>query len=314
MMTETDIMTTMNRLLFDTLAKGSAVYVQGIGTFAVKTITLNNAKDGITAKKIITLHSDKCGADIRELFTAQAAVPCENIDEIFALWLLDSKIASEGATATEEYNFDKVLRIKKDTAKGVVTITPVAALAKILNPLQAKETGAPQSAVPKKKKSTLFAPILWGVAGGVVLIGVLWFFGIVEFRSQIEFPATETVPAAVVVPAEEIPEPVVPADSVAAAAVTTPAAATTAQPESTTMSLEAPKGRYYLIRGAFSSEENALAEVFALRNKGYKPHILPSKNKRLIMVSVMDFATQEEAKQQLPKQNPDWNCWIYYNE
>jgi cell division protein FtsN len=77
---------------------------------------------------------------------------------------------------------------------------------------------------------------------------------------------------------------------------------------------EVATGKYYIISGSFSSEENANIHAKNLQTMGYKNAKMLGKVKSLYKVSIDEFDTREEADVKLRelKEKEQPTAWILY--
>jgi hypothetical protein len=127
-------------------------------------------------------------------------------------------------------------------------------------------------------------------------------------------PIKEEKKKAVPAAAKEVKEVVIaPVAETAKVAAKAPAAAPAAAKKSNIVTINSATNRYYIIAGGYSSLKNARWGLKQLSSQGGTGKVLlPATHGELHRVSVTDFASKEEALQQLPalKKKFGNNIWI----
>lgn len=297
----------INRLIFSCLAKGDSVFIDGIGSLSTKTITVISKKTKKpTAKKIITLFKDCCAVDLKDLMLSLDEISQSNVEELFDQWVSVSKVNGENKDISE-YDIDGVLNIKLDRTKDTATITPSQKLENYLNPLNGEA-----NLDIKKKNSSSVKLFVACIVIAIVAVLLLMYIGIIPLNladkgnspaktEQTKTPETIKEPQEIIVT-----EPIEVEDSIEIKETIT-------TEKEQNQEITPTKGRYYIIIGSFSSEENAIELVMKLKSQGYNSNAMPSKNGRLIMVSIADFATEQEANAVMKNNNFNYDCWVYLN-
>lgn len=302
-----DTVDRINKLIFNCLAKGDSVFIEGIGSLSTKTITVISSKTKKpTAKKIVTLFKDRCAVDLKDLMLSLEELSQSNVEEIYRDWLSVSSIKSDHENRLD-YNIDSVVTIKLDKERDIVTITPSKRLESYLNPLGETQT---QQNAPKKSSMVKF--FILSLLMGVIIVIVLIFMNIIPLdlfnTNQPTVVQGQPTKKEVVSPDVKLNEQII--EETVTVSVTVP----TPDKKEQSQELTPVKGKYYLIVGSFSLTENAIELVMTLKSKGYNAYAIPSKNGKKTMVSIADFATEEQAKEKMNHNDFNYDCWVYYFE
>ncbi len=299
-------MTTIDRLIFDTLAARHSVTLPGEGTLEVRRRGARKISDTriVPPQNVVVFlpGEQDGGRNIVALVADDRSVDMDEAAAIYGTWLEGAR-RYDGTLTIEEVG--ETVAEGPDGPDGSGPGGPGAfevsdELHNALNPIEDEDFVTMETG----KRST--PPWVWIViailAAALIAAGVLLCRrgGAVGGDRQIE----------VVVPATPVPEPE-PAEDPLASVEAARAAAAAAEAEA---AAAAARERFHVIAGAFSIESNA--DNFVARIKREHPELTPRKivnpSNGLNMVSIIQTPTRREASNKMSLYwDIDLYLWIY---